>query len=113
MKNGKSCGLDGVPTEVLKHLGDWGVCQITNVFNTIMQGGKMPDECREKTITPIYKGMNCSNYRGIKLLRHNVKVSWTNQMLKDIMSISDGRGDEDASRDHRSVETGSRAKRRH
>ncbi len=26
MKHDKTCGLDRVPTEVLKHLGDWGVC---------------------------------------------------------------------------------------
>ena len=24
MKNGRSCGPDGIPTEALKHLGDWG-----------------------------------------------------------------------------------------
>ena len=29
MKNGKSCGPDGIPTEALKHLGDWGVRQLT------------------------------------------------------------------------------------
>ena len=48
MKNGKSCGPDGIPTEALKHLGDWGVCQLTNIFNAIMQSGKMPDEWGER-----------------------------------------------------------------
>ena len=33
MKNGKSCGPDGIPTEALQHLGDWGVRQLTNIFN--------------------------------------------------------------------------------
>ena len=78
MKNGKSCGPDGIPTEALKHLGDWDVRQLTNIFNAIMQSGKMPDEWRECTITPIYKDkgdhMNCSNYRGIKLLSHTMKL---------------------------------------
>ena len=55
MKNGKSCGPDGIPTEALKHLGDWGVRQFTTIFNAIMQSGKMPDEWRESTITPIHK----------------------------------------------------------
>ena len=77
MKNGKSCGPDGIPTEALKHLGDWGVRQLTKIFNAILQSGKMPDECRESTITPIYKDkgdhMNCSNYRAIKLLSHSMK----------------------------------------
>ena len=48
MKNGRSCGPDGIPNEALKHLGDWGVCQLTNIFNAITQSGKMPDEWRER-----------------------------------------------------------------
>ena len=39
----------GIPTEALKHLGDWGVHQLTKIFNAIMQSGKMPDEWREST----------------------------------------------------------------
>ena len=61
-----------------------------------MQSGKMPYEWRESTITPIYKykgdHMNCSNYRGIKLLSHTMKL-WEriiDQRLRDIVSISDG-----------------------
>ena len=65
MKNGKSSGPDGIPTEALKHLGDWGVRQLTKMFSAIMQSGKMPDEWRESSITPIYKDkgdhMNYSN----------------------------------------------------
>ena len=96
MKNGKSCGPDGIHTEALKHLGDWGVRQLTKIFNAIMQSGKMPDEWRESTITPIYKDKgdhtNCSNYRGIKLLRHTMKLCERilDQRLKDIVTISDG-----------------------
>ena len=96
MKNGRSCGPDGIPTEALKQLGDWGVRQLTNIFNAIMQSGKKPDERRESIITPIYKDkgdhMNCSNYRGIKLLSHTMKL-WEriiDQRLRDIVSISDG-----------------------
>ena len=96
MKNGKSSGPDGIPTEALKHLGDWGVHQLTKIFNAIMQSGKMPDEWRESTITPIYKDkgdhMNCSNYRGIKLLSHTMKL-WEriiDQRLRDIECLSDG-----------------------
>ena len=78
MKNGKSCGPDGIPTEALKHLGDWGVRQFTTNFNAIMQSGKMSAEWRESTITPIHKDkgdhMNCCNYRGSKLLSHTMKL---------------------------------------
>ena len=48
VKNRKSCGPDGIPTETLKHLGDWGVRQLTKIFNAIMQSGKMPDEWRDR-----------------------------------------------------------------
>ena len=96
MKKGKKCGPDGIPTEALKHLGDWGVRNLTKIFNAILQSGKMPDEWRESTITPIYKDkgdhVNCSNYRGIKLLSPTVKL-WErviDQRLRDIASISDG-----------------------
>ena len=96
MKNGKSCGPDGISTEALKCLGDWGMRQLTKIFNAIMQSAKMPDEWRESTSTPIYtdKGdhMNCSNYRGIKLLSHTMKL-WErifDQRLRDTVTISDG-----------------------
>ena len=96
MKNCKSCGPGGIPNEALKHLGEWGVCQLTKIFNAILQSGKISDEWRENTITPIYKDkgdhMNSSNYSGIKLLSHTMKL-WEriiNQRLRDILSISDG-----------------------
>ena len=93
MKNGKSCGPDGIPTEALKHLGDWGVLQLTKILNAIMQSGNMPDEWRESTITPIYKDkgdhMNCSNFRGIKLLSHTMKL-WERTIDQRLRDISDG-----------------------
>ena len=96
MKNGKSCGPDGIPTEPPKNLGNSGVRQLTKIFNAIMQSGKMPDEWRENTITHIYKDkgdhINCSNYRGIKLPSHTMKL-WErsiDQRLRDIVSILDG-----------------------
>ena len=96
MKNDTSCASVGIPAEALKHLGDWGVRQRTIIFNAIMQSGNMPDEWRESSITPINKDkgdhMNCSNYRGIKLLSHTMQL-WEriiDQRLRDIVSISDG-----------------------
>ena len=41
IKKGKSCGPDGIPIQALKHLGDWGVRQLTIIFNAIMQRYKM------------------------------------------------------------------------
>ncbi len=53
---------------------------------------------RESTITPIYKdkgdhmNLNCSNYRGIKLLSHTMELleRIIDQRLGDIVTISDG-----------------------
>ena len=95
-KNGKSCGPDGIPTEALKHLGDWRVRQLTKIFKVFRQSGKMPDEWRANTITPIFKDkgdhIKCSNYRGFKLLSHTIKL-WehiVDQRLRDIVGMSDG-----------------------
>jgi len=72
MKNNKSCGPDRIPVEALKHLGRWGMSQLTTIFNDVMHSSRMPDDWRESILTPIYKDqgdhINCSNYRGIKLL---------------------------------------------
>ena len=81
MKNSKGSGTDGIPTEAFKHLGDLGVCQITNIFNTIMQSGKMSDEWK-------IQGHHCH----IKLLTPTMQL-WERtigQSLRDIVSISDG-----------------------
>ena len=98
-KNNKSCGPDGIPVEAFKHLGRWGVSQLTNIFNDIMHSGMMPGVRRESILTPSYtdKGnhMNCSNFTGIKLLTHVMKL-WEHiidQTLRDIVSISDGQFD--------------------
>uniref|UniRef100_A0A914W1W0 Reverse transcriptase domain-containing protein n=1 Tax=Plectus sambesii TaxID=2011161 RepID=A0A914W1W0_9BILA len=78
MKNGKAVGPDGIPTEAWKACGNTGVTWLTVLFNRILESGKMPDAWRSSTITPIYKKkgdvQQCSNYRGIKLLSHTMKL---------------------------------------
>ena len=78
MKKGKCCGPDGIPIEALQCLGNRGVAWLTTIFNKIIKGGAMPNEWRTSTISPIFKGkgdhMKCSNYRGIKLLSHTLKL---------------------------------------
>uniref|UniRef100_A0A914VKP3 Reverse transcriptase domain-containing protein n=1 Tax=Plectus sambesii TaxID=2011161 RepID=A0A914VKP3_9BILA len=78
MKNGKAVGPDGIPTEAWKACGTTGVIWLTVLFNRILESGKMPDAWRSSTIAPIYKKkgdvQQCSNYRGIKLLSHTMKL---------------------------------------
>ncbi|KAJ7976905.1 Retrovirus-related Pol polyprotein LINE-1 [Quillaja saponaria] len=78
MKNGKALGPDDIPIEVWRCLGDIGVTWLTNLFNKILVTKKMPDEWRKSTLIPIYKNkgdiQSCSNYRGIKLISHTMKL---------------------------------------
>ena len=47
-------------------------------FNRLLRGEKMPDEWRRSVLVPLYKGKGdikeCGNYRGIKLMRHTMKL---------------------------------------
>ena len=49
-----------------------------NLFNKIWLTKKMPNEWRKSTIVPLYKNngdiQSCSNYRGIKLMCHAMKL---------------------------------------
>ena len=78
MKIGKAVGPDNIPADVWKHLGNVGAIFLQKIFNKIVTTGHMPDEWRSSTIVPIYKNkgdpQDCSNYRGIKLMSHTMKI---------------------------------------
>ena len=54
MKGGKAMGHDCIPIEVWKGLGDIAIVWLTKLFNLIFQ--------------------SCTNYRGIKLMSHTMKL---------------------------------------
>ena len=94
MKNGKAVGLDSIPIEVWKSLGEDGVW-LTDFFNVIFNTTKMPQEWRHSVIIPLYKNkgdaQNCNNYRGVKLLSHTMKL-WERVIegsLRATVEISD------------------------
>ena len=78
MKTRKAIGPDAILIEVWKCLGEFGVKWLMNLFNKILQSNKMPDEWRKSTLIPLYKNkgviQDCSNYRGIKLISHTIKL---------------------------------------
>jgi len=78
MANGKVEGLDQIPVEVWKCLGEEGLEWITRPFNVIFQTTEMPREWRYSTVIPLYKNkgdiQDYNNYRGIKLLSHTMKL---------------------------------------
>ena len=78
MKNGKATGPDFIPVEVWKALGEDGVDILYDLMVKIFEQEKIPEEWRESILIPIFKGkgdvQDCSNYRGIKLMSHTLKI---------------------------------------
>ncbi|XP_076895048.1 uncharacterized protein LOC143547203 [Bidens hawaiensis] len=78
MGRAKAVGLDNIPIEAWKCLGDEGVQWLTTLFNLIFKNGKMPDQWKSSVVVPLYKNKGdaqcCGNYREIKLLGHTMKL---------------------------------------
>nr|GEY20254.1 hypothetical protein [Tanacetum cinerariifolium] len=78
MERNKAVGPDQISIEAWRCLKDEGVKWLTCVFNKIFLSAKMPDEWRLSEVIPIYKNkvdaQACSNYKGIKLLSHSMKL---------------------------------------
>ena len=78
LKNGKSPGVDGITSEMLRYGGDCMVEWLTRVCRVCLDEGRVPDDWIRAVIVPIYKGKGdkceCKNYRGISLLSIPGKV---------------------------------------
>ncbi|KAK3546987.1 hypothetical protein QTP86_007916 [Hemibagrus guttatus] len=77
MESGKAVGPDNIPVEVWKCLGEAAVEFLTSLFNRVLESERMPEEWRS-VLVPIFKNkgdvQSCSNYRGIKLMSHTMKL---------------------------------------
>ena len=77
MKTGKAVSPDDIPVEAWKCLGQLAVDFLTRLCNKIVEDERMPDEWRS-VLVPIFKNkgdvQSCSNYRGIKLISHIMKL---------------------------------------
>ncbi|KAK3570787.1 hypothetical protein QTP86_025428 [Hemibagrus guttatus] len=78
MKSGKAVGPDNILVEVWKCLGEAAVEFLTSLFNRVLESERMPEEWRRSVLVPIFKNkgdvQSCSNYRGIKLMSHTMKL---------------------------------------
>jgi hypothetical protein len=78
MKTNKALGLDDISIEVWRCLGDIAIVWLTKLFNIIFQSNKMSDEWRRSILVSIFKNkediQNCTNYIGIKLMNHTMKL---------------------------------------
>jgi len=61
-----------------KTTGDIGTQWILDLCNGIVKEGCIPEDWKSSVLLPIYKGigdpMECGCYRGIKLLKHTMRV---------------------------------------
>ncbi|PHU05054.1 PHD finger protein ALFIN-LIKE 3 [Capsicum chinense] len=61
-----------------KFIGRVGLRWLTYLFNDIFKTARMPEAWRWSTMIPLYKNkgdiQSCTNYRGIKLLSHTMKI---------------------------------------
>ena len=78
MKNAKTVGQDDIPVEVWKCLGEIALEFLTKLYNITMESERMPEEWRHSILIPMFKNkgdaQSCSNYRGIKRIRHTTKL---------------------------------------
>ena len=54
MKNGKATGMDGIPVEVWKCLGEEGIDMLCDLMKGIYKQEKIPTEWRNSVIIHIY-----------------------------------------------------------
>ena len=76
MKNWKETGVDGIPIEFVKCLGE-GKKEILSLYNKIYNEGEWPNEFMEAVLLPIPKKNNakkCKEYRTISLISHTAKI---------------------------------------
>uniref|UniRef100_A0A670HXR6 Reverse transcriptase domain-containing protein n=1 Tax=Podarcis muralis TaxID=64176 RepID=A0A670HXR6_PODMU len=78
MKPGKAPGPDGLSQKYYKVLEEYVTPVLCDVFNNILQGGRIPDSWREAHITLIPKPeadkLDVKNYRPISLLNNDYKI---------------------------------------
>ena len=63
---------------MLKTAKEMSVEGLTDLCNSIILEGKIPEDWKKSVLIPVYKGkgdpLECGSYRGIKLLEHAMKV---------------------------------------
>ena len=77
LKNGKSPGLDRIPSEILKHTGEAGEKAIHFLISKIWKSHDWPSEWKLQEFIMLHKSGNpkdCNNYRTIALISHTSKI---------------------------------------
>ena len=82
---------DRIPS-MLKAAGDASSIWATDVCNSVVKEGKIPQDWCKSWMVNVYKGkrdaLECGSYRGIKLLEHVMKIlervieGWVKRVVK-------------------------------
>ena len=70
LKDGKSCGPEGVYAELIKHGTGKLIKMLTWVINRCLNGEEAPQQWKVAYVSPIHKKRSkndCGNYRGISV----------------------------------------------
>ena len=77
LPNDKTPGIDNIPAEFLKNLGEKGMELLCKLMNVIYKTGVLPDDFVENIFTVIPKvkyTQECDNFRTISLISHASKI---------------------------------------
>ena len=78
MKQGKSGGSTEVVLEMLKVADETGTIWMTDVCNSVVENGIIPEDWRRSWMVNVYKekgdALAFGSYMGIKMLEHAMKV---------------------------------------
>ena len=78
LKTGKAAGPDSIYNRLLKELAEPLSVPLTDLFNSSLSKGKVPNLSKQANVTPVFKKKNDpsdeSNYRPISLLNTLAKV---------------------------------------
>ena len=77
MKEGKAVGVDEIPAEMLKSLGEKAMQELCDICQSMYEEGKLPDDFTRIAMLPLPKktnAVNCSDYGTISLICHASKI---------------------------------------
>jgi hypothetical protein len=77
MKNNKAEGVDGIPAELWKELGDKAKAEMNELCKDMYETGKLPKDFTRTILIPLQKKANateCGDFRTISLIAHASKV---------------------------------------
>jgi len=92
MKNNKAVGVDEIPAEFWKSLGDKGIEEIVKLCKSMYDTGKWPSDFTRLVFVPLQKkenALDCEDHRTISLICHASKI-----MLKVLTKRIEGRAKE-------------------